>query len=168
MKTLLLTCGLSFSGKSTLAREIVRKLGCSRITLDEINHERGAGFGGDGISVEEWERTHAVAIARLEKFMQSGRDIILDDTNCLRWIRHRFRSVATQNGYSTVVIFLDVTLSILKERRLKNDCMGERRAVKDAIFEQLNAQFEAPDSDEATLVFTPKDKAEEWIRVHLG
>jgi predicted kinase len=56
MKTLYLMCGLSFSGKTTLARKIVERLQCAYISLDDINAERGL-WGGDGISVGEWERT---------------------------------------------------------------------------------------------------------------
>jgi hypothetical protein len=57
-------CGLSFSGKTTLARKIVERLQCAYISLDDINAERGL-WGGDGIPVEEWERTHALARERL-------------------------------------------------------------------------------------------------------
>jgi predicted kinase len=53
-------CGLSFSGKTTLARKIVEWLQCAYISLDEISAERGL-WGGYGIPVEEWERTHALA-----------------------------------------------------------------------------------------------------------
>src|SRR5580704_5902496 len=37
MKTLYLLCGLSFSGKTTLARKIVERLQCAYISLDNIN-----------------------------------------------------------------------------------------------------------------------------------
>ena len=37
MKTLYLRCGLSFSGKTTLARKIVERLQCAYISLDNIN-----------------------------------------------------------------------------------------------------------------------------------
>ena len=37
MKTLYLMCGLSFSGKTTLARKIVERLQCAYISLDNIN-----------------------------------------------------------------------------------------------------------------------------------
>ncbi|MHC5676314.1 hypothetical protein [Nostoc sp.] len=40
------------------------------ISLDDINKERGLDFGGDGISVEEWENTHQIAIGILANLMQ--------------------------------------------------------------------------------------------------
>ncbi len=129
MKTLLLMCGISFSGKSTLAQTIV---------------------------------------ARLEEFMQTGRDIVLDDTNCFRWIRDRFRDAASRNGYRTVIVFLDIPLGMLEERRLKNELTGDRRAVDGAIFQELCARFEAPDPDETTLIFKPGDDAGDWICERFG
>ena len=167
MKTLYLMCGNSFSGKSTLAAAIVRKLSGALVSLDEINRERGLGFGGDGIAVEEWERTHQVAIVRIEEYMRAGRDIVQDDTNCFRWLRDRYRAVADRHGYRTVVVYLDVPLPILQERRRQNESTRERRAVQEPIFAELTAKFEAPAPDEPTLAFAPTDTIEEWIEAHL-
>ena len=167
MKTLYLMCGNSFSGKSTLAEAIAGKRSCALISLDDINRERGLGFGGDGIAVEEWERTHQIALARLEEQMPSGRDLVLDDTNCFRWLRDRYRSAAGRHGYRTVVIYLDIPLPILEERRRKNETTRERRGVKEPIFADLTRQFEAPAPDEPTLVFAPGDTIGEWIEAHL-
>jgi hypothetical protein len=83
MRTLYLMCGFSFSGKSTLARKIIERLRCAYISLDDINAERGL-WGGDGISVEEWERTHALARERLATWMATRKDALVDDVNNLR------------------------------------------------------------------------------------
>ena len=63
----------SFSGKSTLARKIIERLRCAYISLDDINAERGL-WGGDGIPLEEWERTHALAREGLATWMGTGKD----------------------------------------------------------------------------------------------
>lgn len=52
---LLLLCGRSFSGKTTLARVLADALPAVVVSLDAINDERGL-HGGDGIPVEEWAR----------------------------------------------------------------------------------------------------------------
>ena len=112
MKTLYLLCGLAFSGKTTLARAIANYSNCAYISLDDINHQRELGFGGDGIPVEEWEKTHQIAIATLVNLMPLVQDILVDDTNCFRWLRDRFRAIADQHGYQTKVIYLDVPLVV--------------------------------------------------------
>jgi predicted kinase len=73
-------CGFSFSGKSTLASKIVEQLRCAYISLDDINAERGL-WGGNGIPIEEWERTHGLARERLATWMATGKDAVVDDVN---------------------------------------------------------------------------------------
>ena len=80
---------MPFSGKTTLGKAIAKYLDVPYVSLDEINEARGL-FGGDGIPVEEWEKTHYLAMQQSVKLMKTGVDIILDDTNCFRWLRDRF------------------------------------------------------------------------------
>jgi predicted kinase len=134
MKTLYLLCGLAFSGKSTLAKAMVNYLKCAYISLDDINKERGLGFGGDGIPVAEWEKTHHIAMGILDNLMQLEQDIILDDTNCFRWLRDRFREVAKKHGYETKVIYLDVPLDEIRLRMQRNEQTQERYGIKAEIF----------------------------------
>ena len=70
MKTLYLLCGMPFSGKTTLGKHLTAKLNAFYISLDEINHSRGL-FGGEGISIEEWEKTHHLAMKDIQKFVPS-------------------------------------------------------------------------------------------------
>jgi predicted kinase len=115
MKSLYLLCGMPFSGKTTLGKSVAKYLDCLYISLDEINEARGL-YGGDGIPVEEWEKTHFLAMQQLHSFMPSEQNIVLDDTNCFRWLRDRFRDFGSQYGYQTILIFLDVPLAEIWQR----------------------------------------------------
>ncbi len=64
MKTLYLLCGMPFSGKTTLGKSVSEYLNSLYISLDEINEARGI-CGGEGIPVEEWEKTHSLAMQQL-------------------------------------------------------------------------------------------------------
>src|SRR5688572_3242756 len=97
MTRLLGMCGLSFAGKTTLAREIVRLVGAEYISLDDINEERGL-YGGDGISRHEWEKTSFIAVERMAPVLEAGRDVLLDETLCFRWLRDRYVVVAGRCG----------------------------------------------------------------------
>jgi hypothetical protein len=77
-------------------------LPCAYISLDNINAERGL-WGGDGVPIEEWERTHALAHERLATWMATGKDAVVDDVN-FRWLRDRWRAAARSSCYRTVVI----------------------------------------------------------------
>lgn len=59
---------MPFSGKTTLGTSVAQYLNALYISLDEINEARGL-FGGEGIPVEEWEKTHHLAIEKLQDLM---------------------------------------------------------------------------------------------------
>jgi len=167
MKTLYLLCGLAFSGKSTLAKAIVNYLNCASVSLDDINRERGLGFGGDGIPVEEWENTHQIAIGILDNLMQLEQDIILDDTNCFRWLRDRFREVAKRHNYRTKVIYLDVPLEEIHRRMQINEQTKKRQGIKKEIFAELIQNFQPPEIDENILLFNNEYTIQDWLETQL-
>ena len=68
MQTLYLLCGMPFSGKTTLGKSIAEYLSSPYISLDKINEARGL-YGGDGIPIEEWEKTHLLAMQQLQSLM---------------------------------------------------------------------------------------------------
>jgi predicted kinase len=168
MKQLYVLCGVSFSGKTTLGSAIRARHPCAYLSTDEINRERGLPFGGEGLPVERWEETLEIALGRLSRLMDSGQDVLLDDTNCYRWLRDRYREVAATNGYESTVLYLDVPLAELVRRRLQNELSGERERVSDEIFESHYETFEAPRSDEALLTLRPEDSVEDWLSRHFG
>ena len=155
-------CGMPFSGKTTLGKAIAKYLDVSYISLDEINEARGL-FGGDGIPVGEWEKTHYLAMQESVKLMKTGLDIILDDTNCFRRLRDRFRNFAAQHGYRTALVFLDIPLSEIWRRIENNDRTQARHKVTKNIVTEMAETFESPQADEATMIYTAKQSIDEWI-----
>jgi predicted kinase len=140
---LVLLCGTSYSGKSTLARELAPELGAVVVSLDELNERRGL-WGGDGIGVEEWIRTHELATAEVRALLDAGRNVILDDTSSLRSLRDRWRSVAADTR--VVLIYLDVDHATVRARQSAGD--PGRGHVTDAVLEQHLKDFEVPGPDE--------------------
>ena len=162
MKMLYLLCGMPFSGKTTLGKCVAQYLNSPYISLDEINEARGL-FGGNGIAVEEWEKTHSLAMQQLQDLMQSGEDIVLDDTSCFRWLRDRFRNFGSHYGYQTIIIFLDISLSKIWNRIEENEKTQARHQVKQDIIQEMAKTFEYPQHDEATIKYTGEQIIEEWL-----
>ena len=162
MKTFYLLCGMPFSGKTTLGKYLAPKLEAFYISLDEINKSRGL-FGGEGISIEEWEKTHHLAMQDIQNFMPSHQDIILDDTNCFRWLRDRFRNWVAQYEYNTVLIFIDLSAAEIERRIVANNKIQSRHKVKPEIIEEMKQTFEPPQADEETIVYHPSQSIEDWI-----
>jgi predicted kinase len=139
MRTLNLMCGLPFSGKTTLARALVEHLNCGYVSLDDINEERGLA-GGAAVPVEEWERTHQIALGRLDALMEQGVDVVLDDTNNLRILRDRFRNTALGHGYATRLLYLVPPAAVIRARTT----VGTGYRTLDI--------FQAPQPDESPIV----------------
>ncbi|GAP93890.1 hypothetical protein NIES2104_03990 [Leptolyngbya sp. NIES-2104] len=147
-------CGMPFSGKTTLAQSIAKYLHAPYISLDDINEFRGL-FGGDGIPVEEWEKTHSIAIQQLQNLMLSQQDIVLDDTSCFRWLRDRYRDFSIKYNYETILIYLDVPVSEIHSRTEENDKTQDRRGVRQEIVSEMAKMFELPQSDETVIKYGP-------------
>ena len=99
MARLYLLCGLPFSGKSTLARQLARRLSGTVVSFDAINYERGLGFAGEReVSPAEWDETYGLARSRVAALLRTGRDVILDDVMGFAQARRDFRELASASG----------------------------------------------------------------------
>lgn len=161
-RTVYATCGLSFSGKSTTARTLAHRLGAELIALDAINHERGL-RGGEGIPDSEWEKTSAIAMARLADALRAGRDAVVDDTFSHRFLRERCRNVAADGGARFVLLFLDTPIETIAARRAANAAASTRHAVRDEVFEHHRARFEFPGPDENPVRLTTPAEFAAWL-----
>ena len=167
MKTLYLMCGMPFSGKTTLGKSIAKYLDSPYISLDEINEARGL-YGGDGILVKEWEKTHFLAMEQLRSLVQSQQDIVVDDTSCFRWLRERFGNFVKQYDYQMIIVFLDISLSIIRKRIEQNEQTQARQGVKQEIIEQMAKTFEPPQPDEKAIEYYANQPIDKWIAEHLA
>ena len=101
--TLYLLCGMSFAGKSTLAAAIAEHAHATIVSLDDINEARGLA-GGLGIPDHEWARSHRVALQRAAEELARGHSVVIDDTNCFRFLRDDYRALAGRLGVRAVVL----------------------------------------------------------------
>jgi predicted kinase len=167
MKTLYLLCGMPFSGKTTLAKALIAHLHASYISLDDINESRGL-FGGEGIPVEEWEKTHSIAMQQLHSLMELQQDIVLDDTSCFRWLRDRYRDFAVRQSYQTVLIYLDSAIAEIQRRMEENTKTEVRHGVRQSIVDEMAKTFEPPQPDEVVIQYSPDQRIEEWVARHFA
>ena len=148
-------CGLSFAGKSTLARQLV---GWSQgklalVTLDAINGERGLGLDGRRIPPAEWDITYAEAYQRISALLAEGRSVIFDAVSFTRSQRDELRALAALSGAATQVIYVTTPEAIARERLHRNRASRARADVRDDDFALVVDNFEPPDPDESPLLY---------------
>ncbi|MGP9681355.1 AAA family ATPase [Brachybacterium sp. AOP3-A1-3] len=149
--TLTLMCGLSFSGKSTLAARLAEGLPASVISLDLINEERGL-YGGQGIPVEEWSRTNQLAHERGQALLEAGHHVVVNDTGSPRFIRDDWRDVAERAGAPFAVVWVQIDVDLQNQRIRANRQSDERPDVKDAVLQEHRLSFEPPTDEDALIM----------------
>jgi len=148
---LVLMCGLSFSGKSTLAVQLSDELSAELLSLDQINEERGLD-GGQGIPLEEWAKTNQIAHERAGALLASGRHVVVDDTGSPRFIRDEWRATAAAAGAPFVLVWVQVTPEFQRQRVHTNRDSQARRDVTDAVLAEHAASFQPPDEEDPLIV----------------
>ncbi|APX31451.1 hypothetical protein BH708_00455 [Brachybacterium sp. P6-10-X1] len=161
---LTLMCGLSFAGKSTLAKHLARELPAQLISLDLLNAERGLD-GGQGIPPEEWATTNRLAHERARVLLAHGHHVVLDDTGSPRFIRDAWRATAEAADAPFALIWVQITLDLQRERVRANREARGRLDVTDAVLHDHAASFEPPIDEDAIVVDARSTDDPERVRV---
>lgn len=153
-----LLCGLPFSGKSTLARALAGTCGAHLVVLDDIVRETGID-PGDGAPAEVWANAHQRALSRVMDAISEGHPlVVVDDTNCFRFLRDGFRTAAAYGGYDARLVVLRTPREEIDRRRAESHASADRPSIRDDVFEQVADAFEWPARDEAPIEW-PWDRA---------
>lgn len=141
--TVILLCGLPFSGKSTVAAALAED-GYAVISLDTINHEQGLGKEGASIPGSAWSETHRIANERLAEYVKSGKDVVWDDTNYAAWIRDPLFETAVNLGGDPVVVHIEASEQVVRARATENSILKTRHESSVEDFERVIGHFEKP------------------------
>lgn len=160
--TLYVLCGMSFAGKSTLATAIANHAEAAVVSLDAINEEGGL-VGGKGVPDEEWARSHQIALKRVEEILARGRSVVIDDTNCFRFLRDDYRALASRLNARAQVLYLDAPEAVLRQRRQANDATAGRAHILEQVFGDLERKFEPPTADEQPLLVPVGADFPAWV-----
>lgn len=149
-----LLCGRSFSGKSSLAARLSDVLPGVIVSLDAINAERGL-WGGDGIPVEEWAHTNEVGHERVRTIIATGGTVIIDDTSSPRFLRDGWREIASAGGARLVLVYVDTPVPVIMQRLASNRRDPTRGDLSDDVLIEHLSSFEPPTPDEQPLRVEP-------------
>ena len=166
LPTLYIMCGLPFSGKTTLARALANQCGFVHLDLDAIAREKSI-FQEEGISDEQWGRVFREVYRQIETLLTSGKSVIFDAVNYDRVGRDRLRTIAQQSGSSVHVIYINLSIQKIEQRRQANQSNHQRPLVRDKDFVELATEFEIPTIKENLLVYDGTQPVPEWIKAHI-
>lgn len=166
---LLITCGLSGSGKSTVARQLCEAAGMIQIRSD-IERKRMSGLDArdkshSGLdealySASQTEKTYQRLAELATGVLQAGYSVIVDATFLQRKYRDVFRSLAEVHKVPFTIVQCVATDKELELRIQARELEG--RDPSEATLDVLNAQRknqQPPDADEKSHVIRLDSKA---------
>lgn len=146
-----LLCGPSLAGKSTVAARIARATGAALLSADGVNAERGLPFGAEGLPESVWAESLRILLERLRGHARSGQSVVVDDTQCYRWLRDRYRAECVAGGLEAILLLVSVPQHVLYERHARLMSSGDRLVLSQARLADHLARFEWPSDDEHAL-----------------
>jgi len=155
MNKLILLCGIPFSGKTTLARQLCDTYGYVRIDLDEIKFELyGPEVKDKDIDQEGWDKVYREMYTRIETALKSGVTVVHDTGNFTKHERGIVRNIADRQKLKTITVFVDTPVETARERMLQNRHSRKRFDVSDTDFNAAVAELEPPidGEDEGSLI----------------
>jgi predicted kinase len=154
-------CGLSFSGKTTLARRISEATGSAIVSYDELYAHAPRDEAITGL--EEWRLIVGLVHEQTRARLAAGESVVVDNLNEDVIDRDQLRAIADEQGATTIVVFVDTPLDEIDVRRRCNEASGERGYTSDEQFAFVLAKFEPPSSGERTIRYTGGEDIDIWL-----
>lgn len=147
-------CGIPFSGKTTLAKRLVKKFGFVRIDLDEVKFDLfGKNIKDEEINRSGWDKVYKEMYKRIEDNLKKGRVVINDTGNFTRYERGLLRKIAEKLNLKTATVYVKTPKTVAWERLLNNRKTGRRFDIRKEDFESTVAEMEPPTKDEKPNCF---------------
>jgi aminoglycoside phosphotransferase family enzyme/predicted kinase len=158
---LLMTSGLSGSGKSHLASALVGVLPAIRLRSD-VARKSLAGLpaladsqspiDGGLYSTEQSDRTFELLAEVAAELIGAGENVIVDATFIERSRRDRFTELASSLGARAHILFCDAPEPILRTRLEERAARGaDPSEATEAVLDMQLERFEPPAADEAVI-----------------
>jgi predicted kinase len=164
MSTVIIVCGLSFAGKSTLARTISERYGYVEVDVDATKISLyGADIRDQDLGRSQWERIYRETDNQFKEHVINGASVIDASRHFSRAERDQTRNLAAQVKVPLVVVYIDTPESVARQRWLENRENPTRRDVTPEDFYAVISAMQPPTTDEAPLVFHYDEDVHEWL-----
>jgi len=155
---LIITHGLSGSGKTTQTQQLLEATGAIRVRAD-VERKRLAGLpwqarSGSALqaglyTADATAATYARLVEIAREVLRAGRPVVLDATFLQRAQRDRARAIAAEAGVPFVILDLEVDLATLRERVRRRQAAGTDASEADlAVLDTQWRTREPLDADE--------------------
>lgn len=181
----LITMGVSGSGKSWLARRLIERVGLVRMRSD-VERKRLHGLdpedssnsdvGADLYSAEATERTYHHLLGLVDPLLQAGIPALVDAACLKQWQRSIFRDLAQKRGVPFAIVHCDADQAVLEQRIEQRDEAGDdpSEAGLEVLAHQQKTMEPLDESERADTLYldtaAPDStrRATGWIKARLS
>lgn len=180
---LLLTCGVSGSGKTRLSQMLLEALGLIRIRSD-VERKRLYGLPADANSAsalsqgiytaQATDRTYERLETVADGLLADGLPVIVDATFPERERRDRFAALARRHGIPFAILYARAPETVLRERVARRRAAGGDASEADLAVLERQLRRHVPPGDDEPVVAIATDTAVssgalmEQVRMKLG
>ena len=163
-----LLVGLPFSGKTTLALELKKRLNFASINVDKLKWSMGyRDVGDDEVPDKVWKDIFRQADQLIVKYLREGKNLASEYAWVTKSWRDRARDVAGRAGFTTKIIYLKIPIAEIKRRlaenrRLKNHFIWPEKELNNYI-----KDFEEPGDDEDVIIYDQTILLDRWITENI-
>ena len=163
MNKLVIICGLSFAGKSTLGNAISNKFGYETVDVDSTKTLLFGDIKDDDLQKEDWIKIYDTTDKQIADFLQSGKSVVDASRNFRKAERDKIKGIAKNLGFEVVTIYIDTPEEVARQRWHENRKNNMRRDINDKDFEEIISVMEPPTEEENPLVMHFKENVNDWI-----
>ncbi len=157
-------CGIPFSGKSTISKQIAQRPNYVRIDLDEVKEDLlGKDIRDESISQTDWDRVYQETYKRIEAGLKAGKNVVQDAGNFTRYERGLVREIADKLGLETIVVYIDTPIVVARQRLLENKETHQRFEVSEESFDAGVKEMESPINEGNLITYKNDDDLNSWI-----
>lgn len=156
--------GLSFSGKTTLAKQLAEPLKAELLPYDFDIYEVYKPALSKNISkAGEWVVVEAKARERIAALLKNGTSVIFDDLSVELSDRDMLRETARKCDANSLVVYMDISSELSIERQKQNEVSKERGLTSDRNMKLVISQLQPPDETEQAVKVSPSHSIEEVV-----
>jgi predicted kinase len=152
-KKLSILCGYPYSGKSLIAKQILEKVDCVFVSIDDIFYSRGFDWDTSKLpNTDEWQEIFDESYKKTKAALSEGQNVLYDSTNQTLEGRDTLREVAKEAGADTQVIYIKTSPETVWKRWEENQEKPVRSIVQRELVQVTIDTFEEPRVNEKVIV----------------
>lgn len=159
--------GVPYSGKTTLTKELTKKIKVKVVSADEILGKKDI-WGKRHPTQNEWEMAYLEAVEEIKNYLIQGKSVIFDESNLEYRQRENLRKIAKNLEVEAVLIYLIITKDEAIKRWQSNLKTKIKKQLSWEFFEKTFELFEEPQDDEKPIVYNQGVDLKTWIEKNIA